>query len=110
MDITSATAKVAALQATPDRQSGKDLPEAAASTPPPPKPVDVQAAAAQIQKFLSQSSLQLEFVVDEGSGRTIIRVSDPETGQTIRQIPPEEILKLAALAKNQGATIFSAVA
>ena len=110
MDITSATAQVAALKATPIRQSGNTVPESGTAAPPPPKPVDLQAAAAKIQSFLSQSSLQLEFVIDEGSGRTIIRVSDPETGETIRQIPPEEILKLAALAKNQGATIFSAVA
>lgn len=110
MDISSATAQVAVLQATPNRQSGNTVPDSGTPAPPPPKPADLQAAAAQIQKFLSQSSLQLEFVVDEGSGRTIIRVSDPETGQTIRQIPPEEILKLAALAKNQGGTIFSAIA
>ena len=110
MDIASATAQVAALKATPNRQSGNAVPVSGASAPPPPKPVDLQAAAAKIQRFLSQSSLQLEFVIDEGSGRTIIRVSDPETGETIRQIPPEEILKLASLAKNQGAKIFSATA
>ena len=110
MDIVSATAQVAALKATPNRQDGNPVPESGKSAPPAPKPADLHAAIAQIQRFLAQSSLQLEFVVDEGSGRTIIRVSDPETGQTIRQIPPEEILKLASLARNNGAALFSATA
>jgi flagellar protein FlaG len=110
MDIVSATAQVAALKATPNRQDGNTVPETGKAAPPPPQAEEVQAAVAQIQRFLSQSSLQLEFVVDEGSGRTIIRVSDPETGQTIRQIPPEEILKLASLARSSGSAIFSATA
>lgn len=34
----------------------------------------------------------LRFSVDEESGETIIRVVDKETGQLVRQIPPEEWL------------------
>ncbi|NOY62779.1 MAG: flagellar protein FlaG [Gammaproteobacteria bacterium] len=34
----------------------------------------------------------IEFSVDEESGRTIVRVRDSETGDIIRQMPPEELL------------------
>jgi len=37
---------------------------------------------------------KLEFTVDEDSGKTIIKVIDAETGDTIRDIPPEEILNM----------------
>lgn len=37
----------------------------------------------------------LEFRVDEDSGRTVVTVKDKTTGETIRQIPSEEIMRLA---------------
>jgi flagellar protein FlaG len=37
----------------------------------------------------------LEFQVDEQSGRTVVTVKDRNTGEVIRQIPSEEILRLA---------------
>ncbi len=33
----------------------------------------------------------LEFTVDDKSGRIIIRVTDGETGEVIREIPPEDV-------------------
>ena len=40
---------------------------------------------------------ELEFEVHEESGRTIIRVSNPETEEVIREVPPEEIIRLAQI-------------
>ena len=39
----------------------------------------------------------LSFSVAESTGRTIITVYDAETNEMIRQIPPEETLKLSEL-------------
>ncbi len=36
--------------------------------------------------------LGLEFSVDKETGTTIIKVLDVETGEVVRQIPPEEVL------------------
>ena len=38
----------------------------------------------------------LQFVVHEDTGRVVITVIDESTGQVIREIPPSEVLKLAA--------------
>lgn len=36
----------------------------------------------------------LEFSVDHGSGEMVIKVIDRETDEVVRQLPPEEVLKL----------------
>jgi len=41
----------------------------------------------------------LEFKVDDASGRTVITVYHPETEEVIRQIPPEEALQLAQILR-----------
>jgi len=55
----------------------------------------VEAAAQKIQNFANSLGKGLNFVVDTSSGKAIIRVTDPSTNQTIRQIPPEETLRIA---------------
>ena len=49
----------------------------------------------QINRYLTDSKRNLVFHVDEGSGRTVIRVINPETKEVIREIPPSETLVLA---------------
>ena len=39
---------------------------------------------------------KLSFYIDEPTGRTVIKVSDRETDEVIREIPPIEFLKIAA--------------
>ncbi len=59
--------------------------------------VEVKRAASQVNDFVKQIDRNLEFSVDESSGRVIITVREPETGKIIRQIPPEELLVIAKL-------------
>lgn len=86
---------------------GEKLPEEAA---PAPTPERVQQAVQQIQSYLNDSQRQLQFQVDDASGRTIVRVVNPETNEVIRQIPGEEMLKLARAIGATGGQIFSDVA
>ena len=52
----------------------------------------------------------LQFSVDEDSGRTVIKVVDTDSEEVIRQIPPEEILNISrSLQKIEGA-LFDAEA
>ncbi|MFA5627289.1 MAG: flagellar protein FlaG [Thiohalomonadaceae bacterium] len=51
----------------------------------------VQQVASQIQSF----QRNLNFSIDEDSGRTVIKVIDSSTDEVIRQIPSEEMLALA---------------
>ncbi len=96
----------------PRRQVSDDLPRAGAeqartlTTPPasavsaPVEPVEVaqqelKAAVESLREFVTDMQRELQFSVDEDSGRTIITVIDSDSGKIIRQIPPEEVLHLA---------------
>ena len=56
---------------------------------------EVKAAVEQMKDFAQVMSRQLQFDVDDDSGRTVIRVLDKDSGHVIRQIPSEEVLALA---------------
>lgn len=47
------------------------------------------------------TNIHLSFFVDENSGKKGVRVIDTETDEVIKQIPPEELLRLAARLKEQ---------
>jgi flagellar protein FlaG len=55
----------------------------------------IKAIAEQIESYLKASWRELQFEVDGQSGRVVVRVRDPATGDVIRQIPGEEVLRLA---------------
>lgn len=55
----------------------------------------VETAVEQMKDFAQVMSRQLQFDVDEDSGRTVVRVLDKDSGDVIRQIPSDEILALA---------------
>jgi flagellar protein FlaG len=69
----------------------------------------VKAAAEQIESYLRSSGRALEFRVDGNTGRTVVSVRNPQTGELIRQIPGEETLRLADMLGNGGSLIDIAV-
>ncbi|CAI4171667.1 Flagellar biosynthesis protein FlaG [Alteromonas macleodii] len=52
-------------------------------------------AVKKVSDFLSAQNRDLLFNVDEQTQRTVVTVKDSSSGEVIRQIPSEEILKLA---------------
>lgn len=51
--------------------------------------------AEEVQSYLSEAlNVELKFQVDSTSGQTVIQVLDKETGDVIRQIPPENLLEV----------------
>ena len=64
----------------------------------------VRNAAKNLNKFAEQIQTNLRFSVDEGSGRSIITVTDSQTGDVIRQIPAKEILAVANLIRESTAS------
>lgn len=62
---------------------------------------DIQQVVKRIDSYLKSVSRSLEFRVDAASGRTVVSVRDSQTGDLIRQIPGEEVLRLAELAEQQ---------
>jgi flagellar protein FlaG len=66
-----------------------------------PPPVEIEAVARQLESFMKRVSRSLEFHVDDASGRMVCSVRDAQTGDLIRQIPNEEVLRLAELAHDE---------
>ncbi len=59
----------------------------------------VSQAIAQMNEFIQSEQRDLRFSIDEGSGHTVVRVVDRESGELIRQIPNEIFLRLAEEAQ-----------
>lgn len=76
-----------------------------AADAPKPKvqqpPADLEKVARQMESFLKRVSRSLEFRVDDASGQVVCSVRDAETGDLIRQIPSEEVLRMAELAQDE---------
>jgi len=56
---------------------------------------NIQAAARTIDSFVRDMGRSLDFRVDTSSGKQIVRVSNPQTGEVVRQIPNEEAVQIA---------------
>jgi len=60
-----------------------------------------------VQKNLNMiHDLDLQFTVHEASGKMMVKVMDGSTGRVIREIPPSEILDLAARLDEMIGLIF----
>lgn len=59
----------------------------------------VRDAAKVLNDFAQQIQTNLSFSIDEGSGRSVITVTDTQTGDVIRQIPAKEVLAVANLIR-----------
>ncbi len=55
----------------------------------------VAKAAADLQEFVSSMGRNLNFSIDETTGYNVVRVVNPDTGELIRQLPSEELLKIS---------------
>lgn len=70
----------------------------------------VKAAAEDIQKFFQSVERNLEFSVDESSGKVVVKVIASYSGEVVRQIPNEEVLKLAESLSDASSLLFNAEA
>ena len=64
--------------------------------------------AERINAYLRETDTHLEFDVGNLTGRTIVRVINTETGEIIRQIPPEGLVQFAERATQLRGLLFEA--
>jgi flagellar protein FlaG len=69
----------------------------------------VDEAITQINDFVQSKNRQLNFSIDEDSGRQVVKVTDAGSGDVIRQIPTPEVLKLSARIQELQSDLGSAV-
>ena len=55
----------------------------------------IAKTAQQIETFVQSMGRDLSFSVDSTTGYHVVRVTNPETGEVVRQLPSEELLKIA---------------
>ena len=64
---------------------------------------DAMAAAhEQLQAFVRDMDRDLSFVFDEASGYVVVSVIDPQTGEVIRRLPGDELLRLSRTLEQYG--------
>ncbi len=70
---------------------------------------DTGAALHELGEALKATSIGLRFEIDEDTHRVVTKVIDKETGELIRQVPTEEVMRIArAIDKLQGLFISQA--
>jgi flagellar protein FlaG len=55
----------------------------------------IAKAAQELQDFVQSMGRNLNFSIDEATGYHVVRVVNPDTGELIRQLPSEELLKVS---------------
>jgi flagellar protein FlaG len=94
-DLDAKAQRAAADKRTATIDAARQAVAARQETPPPPAPHKIESVTRQIDSFLRSQNHQLQFRVDQGSGKMVVTVTDGETGEVIRQVPGEEALKMA---------------
>jgi len=67
----------------------------------------VQKAAEQLQTFVQSMGRDLSFSVDPATGFHVVTVVNPSTGEVVRQLPSEELIKLAQGMNNLKSVLVS---
>lgn len=86
--------------------SGKPLPEVTASREASESRDDLGLAVSDIQSFVQSVKRNLNFSIDDSSGQVVVKVIDGDSGEVVRQIPSEEVLKLAARLDDVRSVLF----
>ncbi len=117
MDVGSTQKTVALEAALASRKPGSVAssagPVAVEAEQQPKEPVDkaqVEVAAVALKEFAQSVQRDLDFSVDDGSGQVVVKVTDSNSGDVIRQIPSEEALQLAESLSDVRSLLFKAEA
>lgn len=113
MSITTIAAHATAAQATVAQRSSDFVPskaaqakpaqEASVTTSSAEQKQQLEAAVKAVAQFAKPMAGNLEFSLDDETGKTVVKVVDATTNELIRQIPSEEMLEIArALDRLQG--------
>ena len=70
---------------------------------------EVKEAVSKLNAYVQKTQRDLDFQIDEESGKTVIKVYDSITAKLVRQIPDEAALELAKrLNSEEPSLLFSA--
>lgn len=55
---------------------------------------EIEGLAQEVQDYFSELNISLDFHLDDKTKEMVVRVVDRETGEIIRQLPPDDLLQL----------------
>ena len=68
--------------------------------------VALEKAVTDIREFVQSTQRNLDFSIDDSTGRVVVKVVATESGEVIRQIPSETALKLAQNLSDASSLLF----
>lgn len=86
--------------------SEQSKPEVVKAERSEPKRGELEKAVTDIQEFVQAAQRNLDFSIDDSTGRVVVKVIATETGLVIRQIPSEAALKLAQSLADASSLLF----
>ncbi len=96
------------VQAKESEPARKGAEKPAKVDPPAPPKLD-EKVLEQIKKDLDLSSVGREYRVIDKLGRVYVRLYDKETGEMIREIPAEKLLRVAKVLEAVSGALFEKV-
>ena len=101
---SSASAKVEKLDPQAKSQQAQETQESKSATK-----AEVENAVTKLNDFVQTVQRNLQFNLDDTSGKTIITVVDKETSEVVRQIPDDVAIRLAQeLQQSEPISLFNA--
>ena len=71
-----------------------------------PQRVALEKAVTDIREFVQASQRNLDFSIDDSTGKVVVKVIATDSGEVIRQIPSETALKLAQNLSDASSLLF----
>jgi flagellar protein FlaG len=69
--------------------------QAAAAQAAQPTNAQIQSAVDKVNQAMLQANTGVEFSIDQSSERTLVKVVDTKTGETIKQFPSKEMIAIS---------------
>ncbi len=76
-------------------QASLPVPEKKQASQQSISPAELRDVVNELNDQIQAVQRDLSFTMDEGSGKTVIKVMDSDSGEIIRQIPSEEMVAIA---------------
>ena len=71
-----------------------------------PQRPELEKAVKDIQDFVQSTQRQLNFSIDDSTGRVVVKVIATDSGEVVRQLPSEAALKLAQSLSDASSLLF----
>ena len=108
VDARPASTNSAESARQPVAAGGNSAPAAAAAQQQRQSAQELAQATRDISDYIQSVSRSLQISVDPDLGSTVTTVTDSETGEIVRQIPSEEVMRIARFIAEQQASAEAA--